>query len=93
MRETNRYSVINFSLIRIMLNNQSNISLIFDISINMYFLRIITSFLTTFLGTIIDGPWTNDRWVINELLIDHWRIIIKNSMNIWQYKTNNIIKQ
>ena len=61
MRETNRCSAINFSLIGTMLNNQSNISLVFEISINIYFLRIITSFLTTFLGTIIDGPWTNDR--------------------------------
>ena len=61
MRETNRYSTINFSFIRIMLNNQSNISLIFEISINIYFLRIITLFLIIFLGTIIDGPQTNDR--------------------------------
>ena len=35
MRETNRCSAINFSLIRIMLSNQSNISLIFEISINI----------------------------------------------------------
>ena len=61
MRETNRCSVMNSSLIRIMLNDQSNISLIFEISIDIYFLRIITLFLITFLGTIIDGPWTNDR--------------------------------
>ena len=60
MRETNRCSAINFSLIRIVVNNQSNISLIFEISINIYFLRIITSFLTTFFGTNIDGLWTND---------------------------------
>ena len=93
MRETNRYSAINFSLIRIMLNNQSNISLIFEIFINIYFLRIIISFLITFLGTIIDGPWTNDRWVVDELLMDHWRIVIKKSMDFWQYKTNNARKQ
>ena len=36
-------------------------------SINIYLLRIITLFLITFFGTIIDGPWTNDRQVVNEL--------------------------
>ena len=61
MRETNPCSAINFSLIRIILNNQSNISLIFEISINIYVLRIITLFLITFLGTIIDESWTNNR--------------------------------
>ena len=44
MRETSRCSAINFSLIRIIFNNQSNISLNFEILINIYIYALLHYF-------------------------------------------------